>query len=110
MSNGSPAQSTSSGAMVPYGSRNGAGEKRTPTSNGFGGAFSSFGEGSGVKDHASSIVGNSDLLRQRLSKPSADLTVSKYHVLRKEFLAKYHQDPPERNQLTILHFAFWNPP
>jgi len=108
MANRSPAL-VSPGALVPYGSI--STERRPASSNSsssFGRAFSNF---DAVKDHASSIVGNSDLLKQRLSKPCPSLTVSKYHILRKEFMSKYNQDPKsEKNPLTILHYAFLNPP
>jgi hypothetical protein len=68
------------------------------------GAFSSV-----MRDPANSIVNNSDSLRQRLQKQPASLAVTKYQTLRKEFMNK-DQSSKERKKLTMLHFAFWNPP
>lgn len=81
-----------------------------PPQLGFSGAFAST-PTAGLRDPLNSIVSNSELLKERLKKQSPCLSVSKYHALRKEFMTKGIADTPEdRKQMTMLHFAFWNPP
>lgn len=60
--------------------------------------------------------GKDSVLRKRLEKPSPSLTTTKYQTLRKEFLNKAADTKEkeggaqEKKELTMLHFAFFNPP
>ena len=57
-------------------------------------------------------MNSNETLRQRLQKGTS-LSTTKYATIRKEFMSKYGQygdKQPDKSELTILHFTFWNPP
>jgi len=68
--------------------------------------------GNDISQSTSRDNSNCDILRQRLQKPPSAFTTSKYQTARKEFFNKYPHPNivPDPNELTILQYAFWNPP
>ena len=58
----------------------------------------------------SAALNNSETLRQRLQKGTIVPSTSKYAMIRKDYLAKYQNKLPDPKDLTMLHYAFFNPP